>query len=210
MKELYEMKENRLFSTERAFTLIELLIVVAIIAILAAIAVPNFLEAQVRSKISRARADIRTIDIALETYTIDNNHYPNMDPILHTIINYGSSKLKNRLITLTTPLAYLSSIPKDVFNPGWDIYSTGDNDVITYGVSDAKSYPQTLLDSYGQAEGYPGHPKWVLFSYGPLMNPFGWIPRTTTVKPGGINYLGTIYDATNGTVTPGLIARVGP
>ncbi len=48
-----------------AFTLIELLIVVAIIAILAAIAVPNFLEAQMRAKISRAQADMRTLHTGL-------------------------------------------------------------------------------------------------------------------------------------------------
>ncbi len=57
----------------RGFTLIELLIVVAIIAILAAIAVPNFLEAQVRSKVSRVKADMRTLATAIETYTVDNN-----------------------------------------------------------------------------------------------------------------------------------------
>ncbi len=51
-----------------AFTLIELLIVVAIIAILAAIAVPNFLEAQVRSKVARCETDMRSIDVALEAY----------------------------------------------------------------------------------------------------------------------------------------------
>lgn len=48
-----------------AFTLIELLIVVAIIAILALIAVPNFLEAQIRSKVSRAKSDLRSIATAL-------------------------------------------------------------------------------------------------------------------------------------------------
>src|SRR5215213_6311347 len=57
------------------FTLIELLIVVAITAILAAIAVPNFLEAQVRAKASRAKSDLRTLVTAAETYVIDNNKY---------------------------------------------------------------------------------------------------------------------------------------
>ena len=60
----------------KGFTLIELLIVVAIIAILAAIAVPNFLEAQTRSKVSRVKADMRTLATALEAYSIDGNNYP--------------------------------------------------------------------------------------------------------------------------------------
>lgn len=58
------------------FTLIELLIVVAIIAILAAIAVPNFLEAQVRAKVSRAKSDLRTIATAMESYGVDHNVAP--------------------------------------------------------------------------------------------------------------------------------------
>ncbi len=60
----------------RAFTLIELLIVVAIIAILAAVAVPNFLEAQVRAKIARVKTDMRTLGTALESYRVDNTGYP--------------------------------------------------------------------------------------------------------------------------------------
>ena len=67
-----------LLNKEKAqgFTLIELLIVVAIIAILAAIAVPNFLEAQVRAKVSRAKSDMRTIATALESYAVDHNRHP--------------------------------------------------------------------------------------------------------------------------------------
>jgi prepilin-type N-terminal cleavage/methylation domain-containing protein len=59
-----------------AFTLIELLIVVAIIAILAAIAVPNFLEAQVRSKVSASMADIRSLVLSVESYYLDWSDYP--------------------------------------------------------------------------------------------------------------------------------------
>jgi prepilin-type N-terminal cleavage/methylation domain-containing protein len=66
---------------KKAFTLIELLIVVAIIAILAAIAVPNFLEAQTRAKVSRVLSDQRTYATALETYMIDNSAYPAYYPV---------------------------------------------------------------------------------------------------------------------------------
>ena len=68
-------RKDRLFDW-RGFTLIELLIVVAIIAILAAIAVPNFLEAQTRSKVSRCKADMRSLGIAIESYQIDHAIYP--------------------------------------------------------------------------------------------------------------------------------------
>ncbi|MBI1289750.1 prepilin-type N-terminal cleavage/methylation domain-containing protein [bacterium] len=64
-----------------AFTLIELLIVVAIIAILAAIAVPNFLEAQTRAKVSRVKSDHRAIATAFEAYHVDNNAYPPQGPV---------------------------------------------------------------------------------------------------------------------------------
>ena len=60
----------------KGFTLIELLIVIAIIAILALIALPNFLEAQTRSKVARCLADMRSAATGMEAYYVDNNAYP--------------------------------------------------------------------------------------------------------------------------------------
>ena len=90
-------------SRAHGFTLIELLIVVAIIAILAAIAVPNFLEAQTRSKVSRVKADLRSCATALEAYVVDNNHYP------------YEAFAGDFPHSLTTPVAYLSSGILDIF-----------------------------------------------------------------------------------------------
>jgi len=58
------------------FTLIELLIVVAIIGIIAAIAIPNLLNAIDRGKQKRTMADIRSVGTAVESYSIDNSLYP--------------------------------------------------------------------------------------------------------------------------------------
>lgn len=60
----------------KGFTLIELLIVVAIIGIIAAIAIPNLLNAIQRGKQKRSMADARAIGTAAEEYAVDNNIYP--------------------------------------------------------------------------------------------------------------------------------------
>jgi prepilin-type N-terminal cleavage/methylation domain-containing protein len=56
-----------------AFTLVEIMVVVAIIALLASIAVPNFLRARKRSQATRVLEDLRIIDSAIDQYAIENN-----------------------------------------------------------------------------------------------------------------------------------------
>jgi prepilin-type N-terminal cleavage/methylation domain-containing protein len=93
------------------FTLIELLIVVAIIAILAAIAVPNFLEAQTRSKVSRVYADFRNLAVAIEAHRTDNAEYLPSHFSTGTMDFIQGTRPLRRLNPLTTPVAYLSKVP---------------------------------------------------------------------------------------------------
>jgi prepilin-type N-terminal cleavage/methylation domain-containing protein len=64
---------QKLQSRRGGFTLVEIMIVVAIIALLAAIAVPNFLRARKRSQATRVLEDLRMLDAALDQYAIENN-----------------------------------------------------------------------------------------------------------------------------------------
>ena len=89
------------------FTLIELLIVVAIIGILAAIAVPNFLNAQMRAKVARVDADFNAISTAFEMYKLDNNDVP----------RWGMLGWARAWASFTTPVSYMTVVPIDIFQP---------------------------------------------------------------------------------------------
>ena len=70
------------------FTLVEIMIVVAIIALLAAIAVPNFLRARKRSQATRILEDLRMLDSATDQYAIENNKTTGMNPVFSDLKNY--------------------------------------------------------------------------------------------------------------------------
>lgn len=184
----------------KGFTLIELLIVVAIIAILAAIAVPNFLEAQVRAKVSRSKSDLRTITTGIEAYAVDyTKSMPG--PPSHT----PSHTALNRL---TTPVAYLASVPQDVFREKGGVNkNTGTSEVKT-GYEYAWTFDgitglQAAKVAYGR--GYT----WILGGAGPARNyafptMWGLITGTGNPKPG---HTVACYDPSNGTISEGWIVR---
>ena len=87
---------QKLNKSRGAFTLVEIMIVVAIIALLAAIAVPNFLRARKRSQATRILEDLRILDHAINQYSIDNTKGSDTNPAFADLLPY----LKNG-----TPLA---------------------------------------------------------------------------------------------------------
>ena len=73
---MHRLSNRRARRTATGFTLVELLIVVAIIGIIAAIAVPNLLNAVDKAKQKRSMGDMRSIGQAFEAYGSDNSSYP--------------------------------------------------------------------------------------------------------------------------------------
>jgi len=176
---------------EPAFTLIELLIVVAIIAILAAIAVPNFLEAQTRAKVSRAQADMRALATAVETYMVDTNRAP------------------RTLDYLTSPIAYIATLPKDPFR----LVSGGQNKNGGGFRNQPFSYDFTAGKTAGawknaHAAGY----LWWVYSWGPSRDARdpssptnNLMPQSVVINKDGNG--GYVYEPSNGTISRGILMR---
>ena len=102
---------------QRGFTLIELLIVVAIIGMIAAIAIPNLLNAVNRGKQKRTMADMRAIATAIESYAVDNSAYPDASSFA-------------TLATLIEP-SYITTLPAA---DGWGRSFTIDSAPVQYTV----------------------------------------------------------------------------
>jgi len=201
-----------LTTSKKGFTLIELLIVIAIILILIAIALPNFLEAQIRARVTKAKGDLRTLATAFETYYQDWQQYPPQhDP------NDNSQK---GLWQITSPLKYLAAIPQDPFaeagsstiDPvageiGWEVASTAATPrqallsrIKQYGMAQIQAYH---IASHGpnQNDDFNNNDRWV-WCIAPPGNPCD--PSSTS---GGDGFM--TYAPTNGTKSSGEIYQLG-
>jgi len=209
----------------RAFTLIELLIVVAIIAILAAIAVPNFLEAQTRAKVSRAKADMRSLASAIETFNLDNNHYLYCNRPAFAVVVDETPKRPNHRPTferLTSPIAYLTGVESftDPFKPRGVTTANWSGDPSLYNATDAKR--ARIYNYYARNTTPGGQARWDEYEKGGEPKPNWWFAESA--GPQGIHFHGdklnennatkaalsvAMYDASNGTVSRGTIWRAG-
>ena len=117
------------------FTLIEIMVVVVILGILAALVVPNIMSRPDQAKVTVAQADVKAIASALEMYRLDNGFYPSNEQGLEALVREptGTPEPRN-----WNPDGYLKKIPQDPWgnpyqyeNPGqhntnnYDLFSLG-------------------------------------------------------------------------------------
>jgi prepilin-type N-terminal cleavage/methylation domain-containing protein len=131
---------NRPLSDRKGFTLVEIMIVVAIIALLAAIAVPGFLRARKRSQASRILNDLRMIDSAVDQYAIENNKKSGDSVAVADWTNYVK---KNAVL----------------YNTGQDLFGN------TYGPQTVDSIPQVSTNALNALSDVAGTGFWS--PYGP-------------------------------------------
>lgn len=192
----------------KGFTLIELLIVVAIIGILAAIAIPNFLNAQVRAKVSHQLSNLVSTTTGLESYLVDNNEYPmTTDPTWNGSWT-ATQRWKVFPGSLTVPIKYLSSNAslQDIFREAHKFQDELSNQIM-YLPSfyyrppyDGQSFGEAVYSAQVYRYGM-----WVIRSAGPD----SWYQchpgMAGDYDDGGWNRAS--YDPTNGTVSFGDIYR---
>lgn len=195
--------KHKEFAGRHGFSLVELLIVVAIVAIVAALAIPNFMSAMNRARIARTKSDLRVVAGAIEAYRADHKAYPWPDapdgtPILNPD-NLPSGFLTRVPSRLTTPVAYLDPMLADPFpvadgdeNPRF-LYSTNQYFAAAEGEGAWESYVAGLLP-FETSSG---------LRYSFRISGRGPDRDSETAAP-------ALYDPSNGTISSGDIVYFGP
>ncbi|HEX7080310.1 MAG TPA: type II secretion system major pseudopilin GspG [Gammaproteobacteria bacterium] len=118
--------------TQRGFTLIEIMVVVVIIGLLAAMVAPRLLGRIDTAAVNRAKQDIRAIETALNLYRLDNFRYPSTEDGLEALVtNPGEAVAPN-----WNPGGYLPRLPIDPWNNEYQYLNPGQRgefDVFSYG-----------------------------------------------------------------------------
>jgi len=104
----------------RGFTLIEMMVVMLIIGIMAAMVVPSLLSRGEEAKVTAAKADIASIVTALKTYKLDNSRYPTTEQGLQALVTKPTSGP-----TANSWKGYLDKLPKDPWGNPYQFLSPG-------------------------------------------------------------------------------------
>lgn len=131
------MKKEMLSKTiqcrsERGFTLIEVLLVMVILTVLAAVVVPKFTKRSEQARVTAARADIANIEVALDAYEVDNGRYPAKSDGLNALVenrsnapNWKGPYLKRGVPEDPWGHPYIYTQPGRHNTYGYDLYSFG-------------------------------------------------------------------------------------
>ena len=119
---------------QRGFTLIEIMVVVVILGVLAAIIVPKFLGRPDEAKVTKAKVDIKSLEEALGLFKLDNGFYPSTEQGLKALVEKPEI---GRIPEKFPAGGYLKRVPNDPWGTPFVYLSPGvhsrDFDLISYG-----------------------------------------------------------------------------
>ena len=111
----------------RGFTLIEIMVVIVILGILAAVVVPNIMSRPDEARITKAKQDVRAVETALDLYKLDNFNYPTTEQGLEALVTKPTTPPEPKRYREE---AYLKKVPKDPWENEYQYLSPGEHGAI--------------------------------------------------------------------------------
>jgi len=134
--------------SEAGFTLVELMVVIVIIGLLATVVLINVLPSQDKAMVTKARADIATLDQAMEMYRLDNFNYPSGGDGLQALASPPANAQAGRY----RPGGYIKNLPKDPWGRPYQLAVPGKKgpfDIYSLGADGAPGGTDENADIYG-------------------------------------------------------------